>query len=264
LAGKDNDDITQGLPVVNKPLTRRTFFVDDFKEKQAPFPEWIKGDRAIFWVWLSMVNQDLRYAQNGYASLPFQYHEPGDPANPCSSEERIEIIKKWLEKMKSSEGEIKAKIFLTCMRDEWFFVKDNIKTIDWLDQNEQHTLWLWNRLKKNIFFDTPVPERFNPSSPKERLIAINGALDFFTAKDVSKKNELVEPKIAFIQNEKRNYKAMKKKESSCKEIRQINIKINQSTKEKLEVILRENGLKQSGFIENLIIKFWNEKYKSRW
>lgn len=226
--------------------------------------EWIKDERAIFWVWVY-----IRTASCDMLEIQFPEQEPHEkpyekldfPGNPLDSNERRSVIQRWFKEIEKILSSGEADKIMLQMRDEWFYIKEHIKPVDWLRKSEEHTRWLWERLKKEDIFTGSIPYWFNPASSHERFLAINATIDFFMPHQTMDVGKFTKKKNAFTAREKRNYKnktISMEKPPVC----QVNIKITPDTKIILDTLVALKGTTQSEFIEWLIKEHWSESKAS--
>ncbi|EEJ5471640.1 hypothetical protein AU693_004721 [Salmonella enterica subsp. diarizonae] len=217
-------------------------------------PEWIHGQRTVFWVWAYIRN--ATYDILGLITSPCRPHEkPYDELSaskyPANTGERRSIIKIWYQKINKEWGPNDTDKIMIQMRDEWFYIMNNIKTVDWLRINDVHTIWLWNHLKKEEIFADSIPFWFNPSNAHERFLAINATIDFFMPAQTTDVYDITKKKNKFTAKQKRNYKirTMDSKKPVC----QISVKISPHAKTLLDKMVRNAETTQSKMIESLII-----------
>lgn len=226
--------------------------------------EWLKGERAIFWAWVY-----IRTASGDTLEIDFPELEPhekpyeklGLARNPLDSKERQLIIQCWFKGIEERLSFGDAYKIMLQMRNEWFYIKEHIKPVDWLRKNEEHTRWLWERLKKEDIFTDSLPYWFNPANSSERFLAINATIDFFMPHQTIEIGEITKKKNAFTVREKRNYKNKTVsigKNPAC----QVNIKITPDTKVILDKLVALEETTQSALIEWLIKNHWSESRAS--
>lgn len=226
--------------------------------------EWLKGDRAIFWAWVY-----IRTASVDTLEIDFQELGPHEKPyetlvlarNPLDNKERLSIIQCWLKGIEERLSFGDAYKIMLQMRDEWFYIREHIKPVDWLRKNEEHTRWLWERLKKEDIFTDSIPHWFNPANSSERFLAINATIDFFMPHQTIEIGKVTKKKNAFTAREKRNYKnktVYMGKKPAC----QVNIKITPDTKVILDKLVALEETTQSALIEWLIKNHWSESRAS--
>ncbi|EAA1980857.1 hypothetical protein DOV67_27970 [Salmonella enterica subsp. enterica serovar Java] len=215
---------------------------------------WVKEDRAVFWTWayIRTATYDILEVKR---SLNEQFEKPYDKLsvseNPVSTDERMLIIKIWYSEMKEELGPRYTDRIMMQIRDEWLYIKNNIKTVDWLRKNDEHTLWLWNHLKKEAIFSESIPFFFSPADAHERFLAINATIDFFMPDQTINVDEITKKKNNFTAKWKRNYRT-RIMDSKKRPVCQISVKIAPDAKLLLDKMVRDVGTTQSKMIESLI------------
>lgn len=218
---------------------------------------WIKGERAIFWVWVYVSSATCDLLETTFPKLDLNdrpYEKYALNKNPIDSDERLSLIHDWFQKTENKIGfELTKKIMLK-MRMEWLYIKDNITCIDWLRVTEVHTKWLSERLKKDELFHESFLFWFNPENSKERLLAINAAIDFFTPNQTLDVKKFTRFKNEFVKRQKRNYIASTSPEA--KKTRQVSVNLAPDAKIMLDKLVKSGGKNQSATIEWLIRDRW--------
>ncbi|EAM9431536.1 TPA_asm: hypothetical protein G0G78_27160 [Salmonella enterica] len=217
-------------------------------------PGWINGDRAVFWTWayIRTATYDILELER---PLNERFEKPYDKlsvsGNAVNTIERLSIIQTWYSEMKQKLGPLYTDKIMMQIRDEWLYIKNNIKTVDWLRKNDEHTLWLWNHLKKEAIFADSIPFWFSPADAHERFLAINATIDFFTPAQTTDVGEITKKKNNFTAKQKRNYRT-RTMDSKKRPVCQISVKIAPDAKLLLDKMVRDVGTTQSKMIESLI------------
>lgn len=246
--------LSEFQPGKNTKGPKRQSFQDD---SEVDLLEWVKGERAIFWAWVYINHATCDILETDYPGLESHHRPYKDFAlheNPVTSEERLSLLRCWF---RETEKRIKFstayKIMLT-MRSEWLYIQNHITSADWIKKTEENTRWLWERLKKDELFSGSIPFWFNPANARERYLAINATLDFFSPEQLMDLPEFTRRKNRFTAREKRNYTA--KTSTNTKKVCQVSVNLPPDAKVILDKLVVAGGKTQSATIEWLIRDRW--------
>ncbi|WP_449554797.1 hypothetical protein [Lelliottia amnigena] len=219
--------------------------------------DWVNGERSIFWAWVYIYSATCDILEIEYPGL-----EPHDRpykalalnGNPVNSEERLSFLRCWFREIEKRVSFSSAYKIMLMMRTEWLYIKNNIKSVDWIRKTDEHTRWLWECLKKDELFTGSFLFWFNPANPKERLLAINATIDFFMPNQILDVPKFTRLKNKFIDREKRNYTA--RTSLKAKKTCQVSVNLTPDVKAILDKLVKSGGKTQSATIEWLIRERW--------
>lgn len=218
---------------------KRQSFQDD---SEVDLLEWIKGDRAIFWAWVYINRATCDVLEMDYPGLEPHHRPYKDFAlheNPVTSEERLSLLRCWFRETEKRINFSSAYKIMLTMRSEWLYIKNHINSADWIKKTEENTRWLWERLKKDELFSKSIPFWFNPANARERYLAINASLDFFSPEQLMDLPEFTRRKNRFTAREKINYRA--KTSTNTKKVCQVSVNLPPDAKVILDKLVVAGG-----------------------
>lgn len=217
-------------------------------------PDWVNGERIIFWCWLFILRADYSTLNiDGNDDTELLYNSLQLDSPPTSHEERVFAVKSWFNMLSKKISEHDFNRVVSDMRDEWAYLSDKIKDLSWLPKTEKATKWAWEFIKKKNPFDSrSFIYNYYPYNTTERYHAIVAAIDEIHLSEYEKMDSIILNRnnfIAFFHSAYKN-KFIKKKDDS---ITQITVKISLVAKNKLDKLVKERKTTQRALIEQIIL-----------
>lgn len=246
---------------IGRPFVRRTREISgeewsNLKMKKDTKPDWVNGERIIFWCWLFILRADcstLNIVINGNDNTEPLYNSLQLDRFPTSHEERVFAVESWFNMLSKKISEHDFNRVVSDMRDEWAYLSDKIKDLSWLPKTEKATEWAWEFIKKKNPFDSrSFIYNYYPYNTTERYHAIVAAIDEIYLNEYEKLDSIILIRNNFITFFHKSYKNkfINKKDDS---ITQITVKISLVAKKKLDKLVKERKTTQRALIEQIIL-----------
>ncbi len=242
----------------------------------SPLLDWCDDEYKTFfaWIYLTRLNSDMLDFEDKvkmgssfttHSSINFNDHFKLDKS-PTSNNERQSLIFQFMQKM---DHVFKINIqsqLQEVIRSQYSFYYSKINKFTWLKQNDEQTMWLWNKMEKSEHFEDSVISWFIPANAKERYIAITAAL-YMPHSNISMEfkspNTVVLVVNDFLNKTKIAHKRKFNPFPAAKNDSQLNAIIPKDVKDKFDQMAKNKKMRKSDFMIELIMTEWRYQKSNR-